>query len=251
MFADQFAGTIPIAGCMGLPQREGLYPQFLPNLRHLPMLLCWGELDTKGADGQESPLGGIAGINRRFTEAAQKMMIPVTPFEQQGVGHGGVRPPVRELDDILAARRTLYPTDVSHWFRFPEQGQAYWLSLAEFLGEPWTGRQLHVQLGPGDDPDEQILLETRRRMGEITGAIQGQLITIHARRAKALDVLLADPMLDLDQPVQIRFNGRRAFDGPVERRIETLLDVAARDWDFDRVFPARVRLTIGRRGRQF
>jgi hypothetical protein len=215
------------------------------------MLLCWGELDTKGADGKESTLGGIAGINRRFVEAAQEMMLPVTPFEQRGVAHGGVRPPAGELEGILAARRAVYPAEVSHWFRFPAQGRAYWLSLAEFLGEPWTGRQLHVQLGPGDNPQEKILQETRRRMGKITGTIQGQLITIHARRIKALDVLLADPMLDLDQPVQIKFNGRRAFDGPVERRIETLLEVAARGWDFDRLFPARVRLTIGRRGRQF
>ena len=55
---------------------------------------------------------------------------------------------------------------------------------------------------------------------------------------------------DLDEPVRIKLNGRKAFEGVLERRVDTLLDVAASDWDFDRLFCTRIRVKLGRRGKQ-
>jgi poly(3-hydroxybutyrate) depolymerase len=250
MFADRFAGAMPLAGCMSLVQREGLYPQFLPNLQHLPMLLVWGEQDTRTPAGRESADGGIAGVNRRFAEAAKQMELPVTAVELPGVGHASVKPPADLLADLLSLKRKRYPRRVSHWFRYPGQGHAYWLGLVEFLGQPWSDGRMHVKLKPGDDPQEAILRETRNRMGRLTGVIDGQLVTVHAKRAKVLDVLLHDELIDLDQPITVKINGRRAFQGMVQRRVETLLESAAEEWDFDRLFTVRIRIPTGRRGLQ-
>lgn len=250
MFADQFAGSLPLAGSMVLPQGQGLFPQFLPNLRYLPMLMVWGALDTKGPSGRESTTGGIAGINRLFAEAVRQSDLRVTAFEYPDRGHGGILPPADELAALLDQHRVLYPPQVSHWFRYPGQGRAYWLRLVAFQGEPWSDARIHVELKRGDDPHEAFLRATRRRMGKLQGSIEGQTVTVRSKRVKVVEVLLHDGLIDLDRPVRIKLNGRRAFDGLLERRVETLLELAASDWDFDRVFSARVSIALGRRGRQ-
>jgi hypothetical protein len=250
MFADQFAGSLPLAGSMALPQGEGLFPQFLPNLQYLPMLMVWGALDTTGPNGKESPSGGIAGLNRSFAKVSGQMSLPLTTFEHPELGHGGIIPPPDELSTLLSERRTLYPPEISHWFRYPGQGRAYWVRLVEFQGQPWSDGRVHVQLKRGDNPDEAFLRETRRRMGKLQGHIEGQTVTVRSKRVIVVDILLNDELVDLNEPVRIKLNGRKAFDGLLERRIDTLLDVAASDWDFDRLFCTRIRVKLGRRGKQ-
>jgi len=251
MFADQLAGALPLAGsAVGLPLRDKLWDRFLPNWRHLPVLLVWGEVDTKGPTGEEAPGGGIAGLNQRLARMAQARKLPLTAIELPGVGHRGVVPPADRLAELLGWQRQHYPRPVSHWFRFPNQGHAYWLKLIEFVGEPWTDQRIQVRIQPGQDADEALLLEMRRRLAKLEGTIDGQRITVRAKRAKVLEVLLHDELVDLDRPITIKLNGRMAFKGLVERRVETLLELAAEDWDLDRVFPARVRIAVGQRGWQ-
>ncbi|UCG31898.1 MAG: hypothetical protein JSU68_09555 [Phycisphaerales bacterium] len=251
MFADQFAGSVCMAGIMApLPQREGLYSYFLPNLQHLPMLMVWGELDDQGPSGKPGSTGGIAAVNRRLAEALETRDLAITMVELPGVGHAGVRPPSEQWVALLARTRACYPTETAHCFRFPEQGRAYWLRLVRFAGEPWRDAQLRIDLRPGEDPQEALLRAIRLKLGRLEGHVEGQLVTVRSKRAKELDVLLHETLVDFDRPIIVKMNGRRAFEGLVEPRIDTLLEVASEDWDFDRLFPVRVRIGIGRRGRQ-
>ena len=242
---------MPLAGSMmPLPQREGLYSYFLPNLNHLPMLMIWGELDDQGPSGKPGSGGGIVSANRRLAQALERMQVPITLVELPGVGHLGVCPSPAQLAALLGSARQRYPPDVLHCFRFPGQGRAYWLKLVEFAGQPWEDDRLQIDLRPGEEAREALLRAIRRRLGRLKGKIEGQLITIHTKKVKTLDVLLHDALIDLDKPITIRMNGRLAFRGMVERRVQTLLELAAEEGDFERVFSARVRIAIGRRGRQ-
>jgi poly(3-hydroxybutyrate) depolymerase len=251
MFADQFAGIVCMAGIMApLPQREGLYSYFLPNLQHLPVLMVWGEQDDKGPSGKPASNGGIAAVNRRLARVLEERDLPITMVELPGVGHLGVRPPSDAWAALLAKTRACYPTETAHCFRLPEQGRAYWLRLVEFVGEPWMDPQLRIELRPGEDPQEALLRAIRLKLGRLEGRIDGQLVAVHSKRAKELDVLLQERLVDFDRPITIKMNGRRAYEGMVEPRVETLLEVAAEDWDFDRLFPVCVRIAIGRRGHQ-
>lgn len=251
MFADQFAASVCLAGIMApLPQREGLYSYFLPNLRHLPVLMVWGELDDQGPSGKPGSTGGIAAVNRRLWKVLEEKELPITMVELPGVGHLGVRPPPEQWAALLMSTRARYPTRIAHCFRFPEQGHAYWLRLVRFAGEPWRDAQLRIDLRPGEDPQEALLRAIRLKLGRLEGCVEDQLVTVRSKRAKELDVLLHGRLVDFDRPITIKMNGRRAFEGVVEPRVETLLEVAAEDWDFDRLFPVRVRIGIGRRGHQ-
>jgi hypothetical protein len=122
--------------------------------------------------------------------------------------------------------------------------------LVRFAGEPWRDDRLRIDLRRGEDPQEALLRAIRLKLGRLEGRVEDQLVTVRSKRAKELDVLLHERLVDFDRPITIKMNGRRAFEGIVEPRIETLVEVAAEDWDFDRLFPVRVRIGIGRRGHQ-
>ena len=109
---------------------------------------------------------------------------------------------------MLANTRARYPKDTAHCFRVPEQGRAYWLRLVQFAGEPWRDARLRIELRPGEDPQEALLRAIRLKLGRLEGRIDGQLVTVHSKRAKELDVLLQERLVDFDRPITIKMNGR-------------------------------------------
>ena len=69
-------------------------------------------------------------------------------------------------------------------------------------------------------------------------------ITVDLRRTegRGLSILLNDQMLDLAEPVLVRVNGRKVFEGVVEPSFTTWVETAAHG-DPGRVFVAEIALS--------
>ncbi|MBU0717959.1 MAG: hypothetical protein KJ749_06905, partial [Planctomycetes bacterium] len=115
LYADQFAGAVPLAGTFALPEVEHLWETFLPNMRYVPVLCVWGARDIY-ADNNQTPSrdGGIAGLNRKLCAAAVELELPVTSHEYPDQGHGGIVPPADLLTNLLSSRRAHYPREITH-----------------------------------------------------------------------------------------------------------------------------------------
>lgn len=242
LYADRFAAALPIAGTFLLPEVDQLWDVFLPNVRHLPVLGVWGAGDTlAGTRGEESPEGGIAGLNRRLKQLAGDLKLPIVMIEDPDKGHGGVIPPAEALADLLQRRRVHYPTDVEHTFRHIDQAQAYWIEGHEWRGDQWTDKLPPVRLRPDEDPNKPedlraALVRTfRASLGELTGKVEGQLIDVRRRKVTELTIWIGDGMIDWDQPVTIKVSGRQLFQEKLEPNLLLCLSEAARTYDFDRL----------------
>ncbi|GAF85534.1 unnamed protein product, partial [marine sediment metagenome] len=154
LYADHFAGVMPLAGSFYLPSRQYLWPLLVDNFRHTPVLACWGAEDVKGPDGKPSPTDGIAGANQRLLRllAIHDASLPILGVEDADRGHGGIRPPADKLQNLLHSRRARYPKHVNHWFRHPAQGSAYWMKLTRFRGRPWDGGRIILKDVIGKNP---------------------------------------------------------------------------------------------------
>ncbi len=80
--------------------------------------------------------------------------------------------------------------------------------------------------------------------GRIAITHKGNRFEARTRGVGAFTILLAQTMIDFDQPVTVVVNGKTAFEGTVARRTETLLRYAARDNDRSMLFGAELPITV-------
>ena len=246
LYTDTLAATVPLAGTFATQVGRELMDVMLPNMRHLPTLIVYGELDreTSRGDSQENdPKSGISGSNRYMAAIARHLDVPIEFVELPGVGHRGVRPPLGRFHEMLRKTR---PHDIKrfeHWFRHVPQGRVNFLRQTRFQGMPWKGQHLRVKLR-GDEAYSEALIRTMRlKLAYIGGRIEGQTIHIDTRKCAEIDLLLNDLLIDLDRDIRVTLKGRQIYHGPAERSIRTLLEVAHGDWDFQRLFTTRFRIT--------
>jgi len=244
LYADEFAAAVPLAGTLYLPFQQA-EPLLLANVLNTPVLAVWGDKDT-GDDTQEKAAGGgIAAFNRRLRLVAAEVDAPLKGVQLPGVGHGGVVPPLDLLTEYLHKRRPAAPREVKHWFRYPPQGRASWLRQRRFAGTPWQGTQINVVVTGPTDIDEYVTKVLTDKLAYLGGKIEGQRIEAQVRKSAELEVLLNDDLLDLDQPITLVVGEKIRFEGPVERRVSTMLDIAYRDWEFQRLYSARLAMKAG------
>jgi pimeloyl-ACP methyl ester carboxylesterase len=252
LYADQFAGAIPLAGSFTMIVPDKLWETFLPNVASLPVLCVWGAADTQDNRRRESPDGGIAGMNRRLRALTGRLQLPITMIELPDKGHRGVLPPADELATILAQTRAAYPRQVRHSFRHLCQGSAYWLEAHQWTGEQWTDKKRTIVLREGDpaalDLDEAAARLYRSLLAELRGEIDGQEIRVHRKKISELIVWIGDGMIDWDQPVVLDTGDKEPFEVKLRPDLYICLSQAARTWDFDRLRWAgiRVRPSAGR-----
>lgn len=253
LYADEFAGAMPIAGTFLLEQIDGLWDQFLPNARHLPILAVWGKDDRSDSAGARSAHGGITGLNSRLVNVARDLGLPLTPVELEGKGHADNAPPPAELDRLLAARREHYPARVAHAFRDIGQARAYWLEGHEWTGPQWADRPPLLEFQPGehDWDDEDVrnasVRAFRRLLGELEGEISGQALRVRRNKVRELTVWFGDGMIDWDQPVVLVVGGKKEFEGTLRPDLLVCLIQAERTRDFERLRWAGLRVRTGRR----
>ena len=130
-----------------------------------------------------------------------------------------------------------------HWFRYPSQGRLCWLRQKRYQGTPWRGEQLKVTPKQEETLSEATTRVLQRKLAYVGGFIEGQVIDIQTRRCLVVDLLLNDDLVDLDRDITVHLKGKEVFSGPVHQSITTLLDLAHRDWDFQRLFSVRLEIT--------
>ena len=252
LHADEFAGAVPIAGTFSLVERDGLWPVFLPNLTHTPVLCVWGAGDIYAGDGTElSPEGGIAGLNRGVCALAKSMDLPVVCHEYPDKGHSDVEPPKELLKDVLSKRRVQYALRVQHTFRHIGQASAYWIEGHVWKGEQWTEKLPTVHLRADEDanrPEDvtKALVRTfRGALGELSGTVDGQVIDVRRRKVTDLTIWIGDGMIDWGKPVVVKVSGRKVHEGVLKPNLFVCLAEAARTYDFDRLRWAGLRFRSG------
>lgn len=248
LHADLFAGIMPLATPLQIVGNDILFDELLPNLRNTNTLFVWGENDKLNAEGKVREDGGNAAWNRHMTKIMRD--VGVSGFESielAGVGHGGVVPPANALNDWLKQTRRRYPKEVHHVFRLPESSSAYWIRAMELEGEPLPDGELKIRYTKDDDPKKKQRAYLTQRLGLVEASIEGQTIKLRSRKTQTIELLLHDKLIDLDKPVTILRGSRELYKGKVPRDLRILLREAARTWDFDRLFSARVTIPRGKR----
>lgn len=248
LHADLFAGIMPLATPLQIVGNDILFDDLLPNLRNTYTLFCWGENDNVDSSGKRRSDGGNAAWNRHMTKVMRD--VGVTGFksiELSGVGHANVKPPAEAVNQWLQQKRQRYPREVHHVFRLPEHSSAYWIRATELQGKPLPDGELKIRYTKDDDPRKKQRAYLTQRLGLIEASVEGQTIKLRSRKTQTIELLLHDKLIDLDRPIRITRGSRQLFEGKIPRDLRILLREAANDWDFDRLFSARVVIPRGAR----
>jgi len=255
---DAFAAVMPLAAACVLDLGAESADVLLPNLAHLPIDAVYGDKDIEttplpvregqgeGTQGEVVVEGGVAGWNRYIAARAARLGVPFRTHEIPDAGRDGITPSPDLLKAFLAARRAP-ATAFTLCFRYPEQGRRGWLRQSRFLGDPWTAQHIVISPGENETPEEAVKAVLDEKLARIAGRVEGQTLHIETRRCERIDVLISDTLLNLDQPVTVMLDGTQRFQDTLERNLETLLDQARADWEFQHTNPAR--LQISRSGR--
>jgi len=110
-----------------------------------------------------------------------------------------------------------------HWMDLEDRAALPW--MAGFTRNPWPRRLVWRQ----DDvthgrfywlglPDPA----TAKAGHVVRARVEGQLVEIQSDDVSALDLWLSDQLLDLDQPVVVKVNGKVVHDGKVHRHIRAI-----------------------------
>ena len=169
----------------------------------------------------------------------------IVPFDQ---GECGMLPRGGAAQDDLAAirdkTRAKPGRTVSHWFRYPVQGDVGWLRAVKTYGDVWTEDQLSITVAPTTDRDAFITDFFKDKLFHIGGRVEGQTIFIETKRVAEVELRLFDGMVDFAKPITIMVNGRKRHEGLIDPGITTLLESAFEDWEFQRLVMARLPFSI-------
>ncbi len=236
LYADQFTGVVSLAGTMAVRIADEAAIVLLGNLRDLPVLLVYGAEDLR-----------VAPANQCIKSIAAEHDLPIHIIEIADAGESGVSPPAAALHDLLDKRRPPVPRRVDHWFRYLPQADSTWLRPTLLQGEPWSAEYLTVRPGPDESPREATRAVLEQALPHIGGHVEDQTVRVETRRIDKLAVLLNDDLIDLDRDLVIDLDGTKRFEGRARRSIDTMLETAAADWDFQRLWS--VRFELGEKGR--
>ena len=238
---DLFAGAVILSAYPPVPYPEQVYPFLLENLRQVPLLTVWRSADPATAKTRREV---VAAYNRAIVKFAKQVELPLVGVEVPPEASQGVRPSADQVARILQGKRGPVPRQVSHWFRYPAQGNTGWLKLERFRGEVWAGDQLSILPSPGVDHDTFIAQTFQTHLGYLGGRIDEQKITIEARRCARVELLLPRGLLDWDRPLTVYCNGKKRHGRAVQPSIRTLLETTFQEWDFQRLSVARLSFSV-------
>jgi hypothetical protein len=181
-------------------------------LKHVPGFFVVGLTDT------EERVGGF-----RTAEAYYKKHDLPGEFRFiPGQGHTYIRDQASQaFEFLLKKKRVKPPKDFCGLFAFysdepkseePLLLRQYWLEATKYSQ---GGTPCHV-------------------------TVAGNVIDVAAEKLESGAVLLNDDVVNLDQPVTIKLNGKTVHEGPVERSVDFLLDWYAKERDRGQLFWNRV-----------
>ena len=236
------AGAVSMNGSPDVPYPQQALELLLPNLANTPTLVVWVGQDEAAATSKPGPTSAPLDPNDIVRQVAQQYGLPIHTVK--------LRPGVREpspavferLADVLNSRRNVDAHQVSHWFRYPAHGRSGWLRQVAFESFVWDAPQITILPGAGTDFHAYVTKILKSKMAFLAGRIEGQNIEVLTTNTTEVEVRLHAGLLDLNQPIQIDWNGQRRFTIRVAPRVATLLETAHEDWEFQHLTTVRVRL---------
>lgn len=235
LHSDRFAGAAPwISGA-----RVRNMP-FLENLRGLPIRAQVGALE----DGLmlEATREAVAFLRDGLGSPAALLEEPDwTHLDKDETW-------TPQLDDwATPLRRDVCPPAVTQRFATLAESRHHWLAAAALRGEPLDPTRPGIPVpatGTEAERRRDYVKKCREGTALLSGRIEGQTVTIEARKVGRVVLWLSDRLLDLDREVTVTINGKKAFSGKVERRVEVLVDEIAATGDTGRVYTAKKMLDV-------
>jgi predicted esterase len=160
-----------------------------------------------------------------------------------------------EWSEKLAKLRQEDPSGYEHWAKV-YAGKGHWLDREEAAGVEWM-----LEFTRNIIPQRIVWLQddvrhhrfywlacddSAAKAGDkIVAVRQENTITIEAAPPGKVTVLLRDDMLDMDQPIAIKFGEKVVFRGKVDRSLATLAQTLADRGDPNAMFSAQVAVDCG------
>lgn len=226
-YADLFAGIAPMASGID----DVLFP-FVENLANTPVYVIHGVKD------QVMPVQ----LSRDLVKEMNRLGVPYE-YREHSWTHphaGGHFFPRQELPALIAwfdqQHRTPLPRKISLMRDATHLTPFYWARI---------------------DMTEQIaaftenLIDSRNEL--ITGMIYAKLdaaierpnsIVVNTERVRRYTLFLNETLVDFSQPIVVKTNGGKSFEGILEPNIKTLLQEARQRADMHVLFPAKLTIDV-------
>lgn len=221
--ADRFATAAMMAGHPNDASPEGL--------RNLPFAIFMGGEDKAyNRNTVAKAWGERLGALQKADEDGYPHMVKIYP----GLGHWMDRKDAEALPWMASHTRNPWPRTIVWKQGNTPHTRFYWLAVPE--SQAVKGRTICASV----DGQTIALTADRPEAGE------GQNVAAGADkgRARTIDLLLSDALLDLDKPVTVMANGREVFQGVVPRTEGAIAHSLKLRPDPRMIATARVRVTV-------
>jgi hypothetical protein len=210
---------------------------------NIPSRAHWLVIDRLGAERSDEP--SLPDVNRmasrplpefgvRGSGARINRVVKTSNAEQIGLRSGDVIVTINNQPVAAGA-------DVSDLLRDYPSGRPLLLTVARG-GESLrlSGRYAPTVLAGESD----AIFPRQRESGRVDLIRTGNRVEAHSRGVAAFTLLLSPDQFDLSRAVTVAVNGRTAFDGIVQKDIQTLLTWAGRDNDRTMLFAAELHVDL-------
>ncbi len=238
---DLFAGVLCLSGYPNYVYPAQMYPIVLSNLERLPVLSVWGNITDSTTNGRQR---AVAAHNQLISSLAAPANISFTGIAVSASDVASMAIPPRPLQEMLSRRRSDVPTHAMRWFRYPAHGRAAWCRQTRFKGNVWTANQLSILPTARVDHDGFVDAVIKSKLAYLSGAIEGQTITLETCRCARVELLLPDGLIDFTESVTVICNGRRRHRGTLEPSIGTMLEYARDEWVFRKLPVAKLTISV-------
>jgi hypothetical protein len=228
---DLFAGAIPV---LGGPHNVTF--RLLPNLQHVPLL------DLQGGQDQPGLVQNLEDAFRILEDLGYDATLKIDPESAHFY-------PV-DWKEVWAwmelRRRPSHPREIVRVAVRDDRSRAHWIEMAGVPRDKYE-RPPATKI-PRDRPvdrEEMVRLIRKNYEGytaRVEGKIEGNTVSLTVQRAPKLVLWLNDELVNLDDLVTIKVNGRAQATRSYPRSLETLLSRVRETGDREMLYPVRIEL---------
>ena len=182
-----------------------------------------------------------------FVETLKRAEVPVEFHVHPEGGHDtNWWPQERPLFDKFVAshKRVAHPERLS-WEtdRVDRYNRVRWLTI-DALGRRPSDVALEDVNSVEEDNQKITVFSRYRPSGRVDVVRKGNAFEARTRGVQQFTLLLSPDVVDFSKPVQVKVNGRTAFERPVKKDTATLVKWAARDNDRTMLYGAELRVAV-------
>ena len=232
-----FASFLPLNGFVMVLANEEIDngQNYLNNLRNKPLFVVNGGRDRLYPTSVVEP----------YTRHLMRSGVAIDYHPQpEGEHNTAWWPQVKDVFEKFVADHPRDPhPDTLTWTASVNGGhnRAHWLVIDEWGrrdGEPATLPD------PNNAPTVGALFENLKPSGRVDLVRKGNTVEASTKGVATLTLLLSPDKFDFAKPVTVVLNGKKAFEGRVERSVKTLLKWAAVDNDRTMLYGAELKVKV-------